>query len=272
MLDNTSSIDKASPFIPSAPTSPDRLNSALQNLKDTVNIFKDVIGPTKLELLFSPETQIDSGDGWTTSKMVAEEGEQGEIILKRKLFLDDPNKDPSLEGLYNSLLPEYDSKAVLDADLFDVTCVSRMINGKLIIQVDTIGPSKYLLNKSYDERTRGFSTVNDPKFESAVGGGGMVVEQCFISPSDNKISRHLVAYIDLDPSTNVQVPLGINDTMEFDLRDTNKERHMRKVERKLDGSLVVSEGRLINQKQYIWDTTQVIESANPIINNIDNTQ
>lgn len=262
MFDGRLLIENSSSFVSAAPIPPDRLDSSLKRLKDTVTKYKNVIGQKKLELFFSPEIQGDDQEGWHTTKMAVKEGKHGEIIIKRKLFLDNQNKDKSLDDIYNVVLPDYDSKAYLDTDLFDITCIVRQIKGKTIIQFDTIGPAKFILNTNNNQRTVNFSTVNDPKFEEAVGGGGMIIEQCFISPDDDKISKHLVAYMDLDPSDDRQVSLGSDAGIDLDLRDLRKERHMQKVERKLDGSLIVATGRLINQKEFIWDAMRVVESAN----------
>ena len=186
-------------------------------------------------------------------------GKNGEIFFKRRMFLDNPDKELGLDESYMAYMPEYDSRAYADAELFDIECTVRRFKGRSIIQIRTIAPAKYILNTSGDDRVTDFSPVHDPSFEKLVSAG-IVVETVFISPMDKKVARWIVAYMDMEPEEKGQRVMG-NDILSFDIRDLMPDRHTRKVERKPDGSLIVSDGRLINQREFVWDAVRIVEPA-----------
>ena len=235
----------------------DKLNTRLAQLRDTLNQYAPDVGKKRLDLFFSPE--IDMPGAWRTTKMVVSEGKNGEIFFKRKMFLDNPDKELGLDESYMAYMPEYDSRAYADAELFDIECTVRRFKGRSIIQIRTIAPAKYILNTSGDDRVTDFSSVHDPSFEKLVSAG-IVVETVFISPMDKKVARWIVAYMDMEPEEKGQRVMG-NDILSFDIRDLMPDRHTRKVERKPDGSLIVSDGRLINQREFVWDAVRIEDPA-----------
>ncbi|MBL7036956.1 hypothetical protein ISR94_03960 [Candidatus Microgenomates bacterium] len=55
----------------------------------------------------------------------------------------------------------------------------------------------------------------------------------------------------MEPTERIERNVG-GATLEFDLRDLYKRRKMRKVERGMDGKLVVKEGELVDGKKFEW--------------------
>jgi len=236
-----------------------KFDARLAQIKSTLTNYQDTLGRKKLDLFFSPTT--DSQDGWHTTKMVIKEGREGEIILKKMLFLDFPGKDTSIDKKSMDYLSEYDSKAFLDAHIMIVECTIRQAKGRTIYNITTIAPAEYIFNSSQDPRSKDFSTAHDPEFQKLVPGG-LVTENVFISPQDNIISRAFTAHMDMEPSQPVTKKLEENLEMGFDFRDLIQKRKMRRVQRKIDGSLVVEDGYLDQttpRKEFFPENTRIIE-------------
>lgn len=79
----------------------------------------------------------------------------------------------------------------------------------------------------------------------------------FIDVKTGKVGKVLSAYMDMEPEEVADGDIG-GVSMEFDVRDLLKKRRVRKVERSLDGELVVKEGYLIEGREFEWESTQAV--------------
>ena len=226
----------------------DRENG-LEKMSALLRQHEGAIGRKKLDLFLSPEKN-DPENGWTTTKIVAMATDKDRMVFSRKMFLDNPDRDLAVGLLFSPYLPESDSKARVDADIFSIECSIVKMKGRTLVLFQTTGLAKHILGKSGDGRVDGFSVSDDEEF-AKLTLGGMMTEKIFIDVKTGKVQKILSAYMDMEPTERIERNVG-GATLEFDLRDLYKRRKMRKVERGMDGKLVVKEGELIDGKKFEW--------------------
>jgi len=228
----------------------------LREVGDLLRRHESVIGKKKLDLFLSAEKdEVD--EGWATTKMVVK-GDGEEVKMKRMAFLGRLDGQSGESGETFAFLAEYSSRIPVDADAVALECLMFKQKGRDVITFRTIAPVKYILGTSGDKRVEEFSTIKDKEFERLVPSG-LVVEQVFIDVESGKTKKMLSAYIDMESADKQVRDLGDEGVLSFDARDLLQRQKMRKVERKLDGELVVMEGYWVEGREFEWESIRVVE-------------
>ena len=219
------------------------VDTTLIGLKSILEAKRDWLGG-KLDLFFMGDADPSSETkGLFPGKLVVKESENG-LVISKMVALVESGESVGEERCYFS---ENEARTPWESDYLNMGCELVTKSGRNVIIFTTIGPVSLMNSENPAPGFEGLSMIKDKEFFNLVPSG-MVIEKIFVDMATGKTSRILTAWLDMEPSEEIERSLEPGVRISFDLRDLYVERNMRKVERGLDGKLIIRDVVLVDGK------------------------